>query len=94
MREIKTVIEVISDEDGEQYLCTGTNSRKVACKAIKDFMRNECGIDEDYIEDVTEDFLELVPVWDGSKDQPDYTYWGDRPDNTSKYVGSGWRWQL
>lgn len=92
---MKQILEVISDEDGEQYLCTGTTSRKVACRAIREFMRDECGMDFDYIEDVTEDSLEFVPVWYGSKDQLDYTYWGfDRPDETSKYVGSGWRWSL
>lgn len=93
MTQLNKNIEVISDEDGEQFLCTGTNSRKVAYRAIKKFIIEECGMDEDCLPR-SEDELDLVPVWEGSKDEPDYTYWGDdKPDSTSKYVGSGWRWQ-
>jgi hypothetical protein len=94
MNKQRERVEVISDEDGEQYLCTGTNSRNVAYRAIKKFAVEECGMDEEYLPK-SEDELDLVPVWEGSKEEPDFTYWGDdKPDITSKYVGSGWRWKI
>ena len=86
----KQVEVIVDDNSGEQYLCMGTTSKKVAFRAIRKEQR-ENGIDKEWrIQDESE--LELVPVW--RTESKEWYQWGDFKPEGSVYIGSGWRWSL
>lgn len=72
-------LEVQCDEDGSTFVCIGTMDKRKALKAIRDFERDECGLDDEHLAKL--DDLELTPIWKGiNPDEGDeWTWWANPP---------------
>ena len=97
----KKIREVSSDEDGENYFVIGDVTELGALRAIRSYMKNECGLDED--EEIMPKLgdLERVNFVQTDMDKykggeyEDWSWWGKVPAGVpTKPAGWGWIYKI
>lgn len=92
----KKIIDIGSDEDGETYYIIGEVTRLGAFRAILKFMKEDCGLDEEYFPKQEDLKPAKFTKTKNAKDYyEDFVWWGKPTEGVEvEPYGKGWIYSI